>query len=45
MSGAEEKIFRVFQAPVSFFENLKSLCGITLDEVCYILQYFYFLPI
>lgn len=32
VSGAEEKIFRVFQAPVSFFENLKSLCGITLDE-------------
>lgn len=31
-SGAEEKVIRVFKAPVNFVENFRNLCRVSEDE-------------
>ncbi|XP_057671007.1 elongator complex protein 2 isoform X1 [Diorhabda carinulata] len=31
-SGAEEKVIRIFKAPVNFIENMKRICNISEDE-------------
>ncbi|KAI1731775.1 elongator complex protein 2 [Ditylenchus destructor] len=32
VAGGEEKIFRVFSAPVNFYQNMERVCGITLEQ-------------
>ncbi|KAI1725282.1 elongator complex protein 2 [Ditylenchus destructor] len=32
VAGGEEKIFRVFSAPVNFYQNMERVCGTTLEQ-------------